>query len=73
MRETNLFAAAAAALILACIWGWASSTLNRGATAAATPLSVHIDPFEAMMQSKALPTSHYEDYSLVFPARTQLP
>jgi hypothetical protein len=62
MRKTNLFAAAAAALILACVWGWASST----GTTAAAPISVRIDPFQAMVNAKSLPTSHYDDFSLVF-------
>jgi hypothetical protein len=62
MRKTNLFAAAAAALILACVWGWASST----GTKAAPPTTVQIDPFEAMVNAKSLPTSHYDDFSLVF-------
>jgi hypothetical protein len=62
MRNTNLFAAAAAALILACVWGWASST----GTKAAVPTSVQIDPFQAMVSAKHLRSSHYDDYSLVF-------
>ena len=70
MRQTNLFVAAA--LVLACVWGWAS-TFSPSRTAAAAPISVHIDPLDTMMQSKALPTSDYEDYSLVFSARKQLP
>jgi hypothetical protein len=61
MRTTNLFAAAAAALILACVWGWASST----GTKAAVP-TVQIDPFQAMVSAKSLHSSHYDDYSLVF-------
>jgi hypothetical protein len=73
MRKTNLFAAVAAALVLACVWGWASSTFSPGRTAAAAPISVHIDPFDAMVKASALPTSHYEDYSLIFAARPQLP
>jgi hypothetical protein len=73
MRKSKLFAAAAAALILAGVGGWASSTFNAGQTAAAAPISVRIDTFEAMVKAKDLPTSHYDDDSLVFPSRIQLP
>jgi hypothetical protein len=62
MRKINLFAAAAAALILACVWGWASST----GTKAADLTTVQIDPFQAMVNAKSSPRSHYDDYSLVF-------
>jgi hypothetical protein len=62
MRKTSLFAAAAAALIVACVWGWTSST----GTKAAAPTTVQIDPFQAMVNGKSLPSSHYEDFSLVF-------
>ena len=70
MRESKLFAAAAAVLILAGVGGWASPTINAGQVAAAAPIGVQIDTFEAMVRAKDLPTSHYDDYSLVFPART---
>ena len=53
MRNTNLLALAAA-LILACVWAWASST----GTKAATPTGVQIDPFQAMVSAKNLPSSH---------------
>jgi hypothetical protein len=66
MRKTKVFAVAAAALILAGVGGWASSTINAGRTAAATPISVRIDPFQAMVKANGLPTSHYDDYSLIF-------
>jgi len=62
MRKTNLFAAAAAALIVACVWGWASPT----GTKAAAPTGVQIDPFQAMANAQSMPSSHYDDYSLVF-------
>ena len=44
MRNTNLLALAAA-LILACVWAWASST----GTKAAAPTGCPIDPFQAMV------------------------
>jgi hypothetical protein len=50
MRKTILFSAAAAALILACVWGWASST----GTKAAVPTTVQIDPFQAMVNAPSL-------------------
>jgi hypothetical protein len=70
MRKTKAFAAATAALILAGVAGWASSTIDGGQTATAAPIPVQIDAFEAMVNAKNLPASHYDDYSLVFP---QLP
>jgi hypothetical protein len=66
MRKTKVFAVAAAALILAGVGGWASSTINAGRTAAATPIRVQMDPFPEMVNAKGLPTSHYDDYSLIF-------
>ena len=62
MRKTNFFAAAAAALVLACVWGWVSST----GTKAAVPTTVQIDSFQAMVNARSLPSSHYDDFSLVF-------
>jgi hypothetical protein len=50
MRNTNLLALATA-LILACVWAWASST----ATKAAAPKGVQIDPFQAMVSAKNYP------------------
>jgi hypothetical protein len=63
MRQTTLFAAAAAALILACVAGWAMSDTQ---ARVATPSTVQIDPFQVMMSAKQLPTEHFVDYSFVF-------
>ena len=63
MRQTNLFAATAAALILACVAGWAMSDTQ---ARVATPSTVQIDPFQVMMSAKQLPTEHFVDYSFVF-------
>jgi hypothetical protein len=64
MRQTNLFAAAAAAaLILACVAGWATSDTQ---ARVATPSTVQIDPFQVMVSAKKLPTEHIADYSFVF-------
>jgi hypothetical protein len=57
-----LFAASAAALILACVAGWAASGTQR----VASPATVQIDPFKMMTGAKQLPTEHFADYSFVF-------
>jgi hypothetical protein len=62
MRQSHLFAAAAAALILACVAGWATSDTQ---ARVATP-SVQIEPFRVMLSAKQLPTEHFVDYSFVF-------
>jgi len=66
MRKTKVFAVAAAALILAGIGGWASSTVSAGRITAAIPVSVQMDPFQEMVKANGLPASHYDDYSLIF-------
>jgi len=67
MRKTKLLAvAAAAALILAGLGGWASSTTQLHGTKAAASIRVQIDPFQAMVNANSLPTSHYDDFSVVF-------
>jgi len=66
MRKAKVFAVAAAALILAGIGSWASATVNADRTAAAIPINVQMDAFQEMMKTKDLPTSHYDDYSLIF-------
>jgi hypothetical protein len=53
MRQTCLFAAAVAALILACVPGWLSSQAR-----VATP-SVQIDPIQFMESAKQLPVEHF--------------
>ena len=62
MRQTYLFAAAAAALIVACVAGWATSDTQ---ARVATP-SVQINPIQMMESAKQLPVEHFFDYSLVF-------
>lgn len=62
MGRTALFAASVAALIAACIAGWAvSGTQARVATA-----SVQIDPFQMMTSAQRLSTEHFTDYSVGF-------
>jgi hypothetical protein len=62
-KTTGLFAASAAALILACVVGWAVSDTQARVAALAT---VQIDPFTLMTSAKQLPTEHFADYSFVF-------
>jgi hypothetical protein len=55
-------ATSAAALLVACIAGWAVSDTR----ARATPATVQIDPFAMMAGATQLPTEHFADYSFVF-------
>ena len=56
----TLFAASIAALVIACIAGWAvPETQARVAT-------TQIDPFAMMTSAKQLPTEHFQDYSFVY-------
>jgi hypothetical protein len=63
MSQKQLFAASAAALILAGIAGWAVSDTQ---ARVAAPATVQIDPFTMMTGAKQLPTEHFADYSFVF-------
>jgi hypothetical protein len=58
---TGLFAAIAAALILAGVAGWPVSD-----TQARAPETVQIDPFTMMTSAKQLPIEHFADYSFMF-------
>ena len=62
-KTTGLFAASAAALILACVAGW---TVSDTQARVAAPATVQIDPFKVMTSAKQLPTEHFADYSFVF-------
>jgi hypothetical protein len=62
-KTTGLFAASAAALIVACVGGWVISDTQ---ARVATPATVQIDPFTVMTSTKQLPTEHFADYSFVF-------
>lgn len=62
MRNTKSFAAAAA-LILAAVGGWAASTTDRSIAAAAR---VGMDPLQIMMTTTNLPAQHFKDFSVIF-------
>jgi hypothetical protein len=62
MSETGLVAVSAA-LILACLAGWANSDTQ---ARVAAPATVRIDPFKVMTSAKQLPAGHFADYSIVF-------
>jgi hypothetical protein len=62
-KTTDLFAASAAALILACVAGWAISDTQ---ARSAAPATVQIDPLTTMTSATQLPTEHFADYSFVF-------
>ena len=63
MSETRLIAVSAAALILACLAGWAGSDTQ---ARVAAPATVQIDPFTMMTGARQLPAEHFADYSFVF-------
>ena len=54
-KTTDLFAVSAAALILACVAGWAISDTQ---ARAAAPATVQIDPFKVMTSATQLPVQH---------------
>jgi hypothetical protein len=62
MSNTRFFAVSAAALVVACLSGWAFSETP----ARAVPATVQIDPFTLMTSAKQLPAEHFADYSFVF-------
>jgi hypothetical protein len=62
-KTTGLFAASAAALILACVAVWAVPDTQ---ARVAAPATVQIDPFKVMTSAKQLPTEHFADYSFAF-------
>jgi hypothetical protein len=59
-HQTGLFAASIAALVIACIAGWAVPDTQ------ARVASTQIDPFAMMTGAKQLPAEHFPDYSFVF-------
>jgi hypothetical protein len=63
MSQKQLFAATVAALILACVAGWAVSDTQ---ASVAAPALVQIDPLTMMTGAKQMPAEHFVDYSFVF-------
>jgi hypothetical protein len=63
MGQKHLFSVSVAALILACVAGWAISDTQARVPA---PATVQIDPFTMMTGATQLPTEHFADYSFVF-------
>jgi formylmethanofuran dehydrogenase subunit B len=64
MTKADLFAASAAALILAFAAGWSISDTQARAI---TPIpTIQIDPFHMMTSAKQLSAEHFVDYSFVF-------
>jgi hypothetical protein len=62
MTETRLFTASIAALIVACVAGWAVSD-----TQARVPTqTTQMDPLAMMTTAKQVPAEHFDDYSFVF-------
>jgi hypothetical protein len=53
---SKLFAASIAALVIACVAGWADAQAR-----VAAPTTVQIDPFALMTSAKQLPTEHFAD------------
>jgi hypothetical protein len=62
MNQTKLFAASAAALIVACVAGWAVSDSQVQARSAA----IQIDPFSMMTSAKQLSAEYFTDYTFVY-------
>ena len=55
MTTTEMFAASAAALIVACVAGWAVTDTE----ARTPPPMAQIDTFNAMTSAEQLPTEHF--------------
>jgi hypothetical protein len=63
IQMVKLFAASVAALIIACVAGWAVSDSQARVAASTAPM----DPFTLMTSAKQqLPTDQFADYSFVF-------
>jgi len=58
-----LFGISVAALIVACVAGWATSQSKARVAPAET---VQLDPLKMMTGAKQMPSEHFADYSFVF-------
>ncbi len=63
MRKVSFFAAGVAVLILIGVGTWIG--VGTGTSTPALAAST-VDPFAMMTSATNLPTSHYDDYSIVF-------
>jgi len=63
MRKISLFAGVVAVLVL--IGGGTWIGVGTGTSTPALAAST-VDPYAMMVSAKDLPTSHYDDYSVVF-------
>ena len=63
MRKISFCAAGVAVLFLISVGTWIG--VGKGTSTPALAAST-IDPFAMMTSAKDLPTSHYDDYSVVF-------
>ena len=61
MAQT-LFAVSTAALIVACVAGWAAIPPAKPVL----PRRQRVDPFKMMTSAKQMPSEHFADYSFVF-------
>ena len=62
MTATKLFAASTAALIVACVAGWAVTD-----TQARTPAPMaQVDTFQMMTSAKQMPAEHFADFTFVY-------
>ena len=63
MRKITLFVAGVVAVVMISVGTWIVVGTMTPTTALAGSA---VDPFTMMAGAKGLPTSHYDDYSLVF-------
>ena len=63
MTPTKLFAASAAALIVACVARWAITNTQVGVAEAAT---VQVDTFQMMTSATQMPAEHFADFTFVY-------
>jgi type IV secretory pathway TrbD component len=63
MRKISLFAGVVAVLVLIGVGTWIG--VGTGTSTPALAAST-VDPYAVMASAKDLPTSHYDDYSVVF-------
>ena len=64
MTPTKLFAASTAALIVACVAGWAAIPTSQARVAEAA--TVQVDTFKMMTSAKQMPSEHFADYTFVY-------